>query len=485
MDINTTTLTLLLTILLLPIPTYLIYTRLLHPLYLSPLRRIPLLSPPLSHPVPLPAIHAAHAHHGPIVRLTPTTLSLSSLSAARTIYITRGGFPKPRWWVDQFITYGVANMVSMSGGARDKAHAERKRSHGAVYAKSFLFGPGAAGVERIAGRVLARVRGVLDEVVKREDGGGKMDVYCFNGAASAEFAIGYIYGDGFGGGGKGETDFVGDKGRREEYYGNHGRWLKGEEGAAEAEKWMEGFGTMLREGTERGVEDGRSEGGVVFRQLRSKGIRDDDLSSELLDHFVASAEATRTTLTYLEWEVSKRPSLRERLTEELRSLSRREDTDVPDFKQLDALPLLDAILTETLRVYTPTPGPQHRITPPEGAMLEGYFIPGGVEVSVSLSVLHKNPEVFTRPDVWDPDRWLVDDEEKIAEMRNWFWAFSKGSRICIGKDFALIVLKFIIDAIYSRYETEIVEDDNMQQEDRFLAGPVSEKLVLKFKHLRR
>jgi hypothetical protein len=41
------------------------------------------------------------------------------------------------------------------------------------------------------------------------------------------------------------------------------------------------------------------------------------------------------------------------------------------------------------------------------------------------------------------------------------------------------VLKTIVAAIYTNYETTIIDDEGIEQEDAFLAGPVGRKLVLK------
>jgi hypothetical protein len=43
-------------------------------------------------------------------------------------------------------------------------------------------------------------------------------------------------------------------------------------------------------------------------------------------------------------------------------------------------------------------------------------------------------------------------------------------------------MKVVTAAIYTNYDTEIVEAGDMEQEDMFIAGPVGEKLVLKFRH---
>lgn len=42
-------------------------------------------------------------------------------------------------------------------------------------------------------------------------------------------------------------------------------------------------------------------------------------------------------------------------------------------------------------------------------------------------------------------------------------------------------MKLIIARMYGKYETEVVEDEGMEQEDLLLAGPVGERLVLRFR----
>jgi len=40
-------------------------------------------------------------------------------------------------------------------------------------------------------------------------------------------------------------------------------------------------------------------------------------------------------------------------------------------------------------------------------------------------------------------------------------------------------MKLLVAAIYTNYTTSIVDDEGMEQADRFLGHPVGEKLVLK------
>jgi hypothetical protein len=418
---------------------FLLYRYVFYPIILSPLRSIPFASPLAFTPFwiryhqrngsqALPIITRAHAQHGPIIRLGPNEISVTSLSSTHKLYIEKGGFAKPKWFADMFTWYGVRNMVSMQGGAGSQEHKGRKRDLGGVYGKSLLMG--SEELKAIAVRVLGGVGDMLRELAR---GKGEMDVFSFNGAVSADFASAYLFGQ------QSATNFVGDLKIREEFFEKQSTWLKGKPGGGEAKKWLEAFGLQRCSIPAATLKDEEKDASaIVYNQLNARGLEGNELASETLDHLIAGAEGPRTTLTYLEWELSKNALVQSKLRAELKSLPFDPASGLPDFKALDALPLLDAVLTESMRVYTLAGGPQYRITPPEGATLDGVFVPGGVQVSASFAILHKNENVFPEPEKWDPERWLADDKEKIEEMRKWFWGFAKGSRVCVGKDFAVI-----------------------------------------------
>jgi len=156
---------------------------------------------------------------------------------------------------------------------------------------------------------------------------------------------------------------------------------------------------------------------------------------------------------------------------------------------LDGLPLLDAVVMETLRLRNPILTPSRRVVPRSGAVIEGFFIPAGTVVSSSPYTLNRNPDAFPDPEEWKPQRWIgLSDAagnrrgaEKGRESNNprvWFWTFISGNRMCVGKDFAITVMKLVIAAIYTNYTTEIIDDEGIEQLDRMIATPAGEKLVL-------
>ncbi|KAL1630196.1 hypothetical protein SLS54_001056 [Diplodia seriata] len=225
------------------------------------------------------------------------------------------------------------------------------------------------------------------------------------------------------------------------------------------------------------------------------------IASEVLDHLAAGFDTSGITLVYLTHELSQRPELQKALRAELHSLSipisAASAPEVPSAKELDSLPLLQAVLQETLRLHSAIPGLQPR-TSPAGASIgppghEYAGLPANVRVASQAWTLHRNEDVFPDAEQWKPERWLdgrgglltadsEDGGERYREMMRWFWAFGSGGRMCIGSHLAIYQMKFIIAAIYSNYETTVVSDEGIQQSDAYTAPPTSdEPLIVAFR----
>lgn len=173
------------------------------------------------------------------------------------------------------------------------------------------------------------------------------------------------------------------------------------------------------------------------------------LASEMIDQLAAGHETSGITLTYLSWQLSRNISLQEKLRAELLTLKpnmllspTNTTANIPNSKELDVLPLLQAVLMETLRLHAAIPGGQPRMTPyPSCTIGEFSNIPGGVRVGAQGYSVHRNSSVYPDPEKWDHTRWLDREndysEEQRKERDRWFWAFSSGGRMCVGSNFAM------------------------------------------------
>lgn len=224
-----------------------------------------------------------------------------------------------------------------------------------------------------------------------------------------------------------------------------------------------------------------------------------EVASEMLDHALAGFDTSGITLTYLSWELSRSSEWQQRLRTELHEVENFEP------KEIDALPVLNAILMETLRLHAAIPGGQPRMTPPNATLGDFTGLPAGVRVNAQAYSLHRNEEVFPEAEEWRPQRWLEATEEQQKQMGRWFWAFGSGGRMCVGSNFAiqgmsgsvflgrtagLIAspeMKAIIASIWSRFQTTVVDDQGMVHNGSYIAEPIGSKeghyLLLEVKEL--
>ncbi|NKB16141.1 MAG: cytochrome P450 [Sphingomonadales bacterium] len=165
-----------------------------------------------------------------------------------------------------------------------------------------------------------------------------------------------------------------------------------------------------------GLEKEHSSNGTSSILYRTAGLhRDLTIKSELFDHVLAGQETAGVTLTYLAWQLSKRPELQEELSRELLAMQPNmrvtenvEEPPMPDSRILDALPTLHAVVMEALRLHAALPGPQPRQTPYPFCHVGGYKIPGGVRIAALAHTLHRHELVFPNPEEFDHRRWMAD-----------------------------------------------------------------------------
>lgn len=179
--------------------------------------------------------------------------------------------------------------------------------------------------------------------------------------------------------------------------------------------------------------------------LRYKDI---SIASEMIDHLAAGHETSGITMTYISWHLSKNPTIQSELRSELLTLSTtmslaNTDKEIPNSKELDALPLLHAILMETLRLNAAIPGGQPRLTPYPSCTIGSFKdIPGGVRIAAQAHSVHRSPHVYPDPEKWDVTRWLDDKngytEDQKKNRDRWMWAFGSGGRMCVGSNFAML-----------------------------------------------
>ena len=523
----------------------LLYKHIIHPHFASPINQVP-----AAHwssrfcslwilwirykECEVRTIYEAHQRLGPVVRLAPNEISVNCVKGGiQAIYA--GGFEKHEWYVHAFIKHGCLNMFST---LESRPHSIRKRMISNSYSKSYLHS--SAPLSAVTKSVLYdRLLPCLETHSKRSK---VFNMFSVISATTFDYAAGYLFGVAAS---CKVASMLENLGTFEDFFTMHNdrgkghRWFYIQE-LHQLTLFLSRFGfpivppiaqTAFDDVEDFGIKfcnaaaatlkeydavttadmpyDSIGDFPTVYAQLKSSleknsskddGLRNmsDDIrlqiASELTDQFLAGFETSGITLTYFAHEISKRPDLQAELRKELLTLESaftlqqiRERGRLPSPKTLDSLPLLQALLQETLRLHAAIPGPQPRITPAGGCTLgpEGEYgkIPGGIRISAQAWNLHRNPDVFPEPESWKPERWLNADEEKLREMNRWFWAFGSGGRMCLGSNLAIYQMKHIAAVIWTNFRTVIVDDEGIEQEDAYTAQPKGKKLMVRLEAL--
>jgi len=170
---------------------------------------------------------------------------------------------------------------------------------------------------------------------------------------------------------------------------------------------------------------------------------------------IAGSETTATLLSGATYLLLKNPRVYRKLVDEIRqTFSKQEQINMTSTNNLK---YQSAVLEEALRMFPPVPGSQRRVTPPEGYVVAGRFVPGRTVVAVNQWSANHSPSNFKDPYQFIPERWLgdpafIDDKRKVMQP------FSVGPRNCIGQNLAYAEMRVILARILWNFDMELCEE---------------------------
>ncbi len=123
----------------------------------------------------------------------------------------------------------------------------------------------------------------------------------------------------------------------------------------------------------------------------------------------------------------------------------------------EALPELEMVLDETLRLYPPAwVGPRRAV---ETFEFGGHQVPAGAYVNYSSWASHRLPDVWPAPEAFVPERFAP--EAKARLPKGAYVPFGGGSRTCIGMRFGQLEIKTIVTLLLQRHRLELVPGRTM------------------------
>ena len=184
---------------------------------------------------------------------------------------------------------------------------------------------------------------------------------------------------------------------------------------------------------------------VSARYDDGSSMSDQAIFDELRTLLFAGHETTALALAWALDHAHRHPAVLARLRDEIDALG-----PEPDPERLAALPYLDAVCKEALRLYPIITEVPRLVAQP--LRVGAHELPPGTGVAPCILLVHHRPELYAEPSRFRPERFL---ERKFSPFE--YLPFGGGNRRCIGAAFALLEMKIVLGVALSAWQFQLLD----------------------------
>uniref|UniRef100_J3LWB5 Cytochrome P450 n=2 Tax=Oryza brachyantha TaxID=4533 RepID=J3LWB5_ORYBR len=175
----------------------------------------------------------------------------------------------------------------------------------------------------------------------------------------------------------------------------------------------------------------------------------------MADLLMAGSETSSAVIEWAMAELLQNPQTMTKLQEELkRVIGSKTHIDEED---IDQLPYLQAVVKETHRLHPAIPLLLYKAAVP--VEIQGYTIPEETAVIVNVWAIHNDPEIWTEPEKFMPERFVQKEISLSSGSTNMeLIPFSAGRWFCLGYPLANRMLHVILASLVHQFEWTLPEE---------------------------
>ena len=175
---------------------------------------------------------------------------------------------------------------------------------------------------------------------------------------------------------------------------------------------------------------------------------DDDVVNHMIFTMMAAHDTSTISVAMIGFYLARHPEWQERVRDECLALGK----DAIDFDDLDALPAMDLVFKETLRINAPV-GQVARQALVDTA-IDGHYIPAGTNIMLGIFQTQRMEPWWHDPDTFDPERFSPERAEDQSHKYAWV-PFGGNVHKCIGMHFGGMEVKTILHQMLLRYRWDV------------------------------
>lgn len=207
------------------------------------------------------------------------------------------------------------------------------------------------------------------------------------------------------------------------------------------------------------MQDGSDSKSAFISYLVNKGsMSTKEVTGLIVDLLLAAVETTSSATVWCLYNLAKNPQVQEKLFQEITEAQAKNNGTI-SAEELCKLPMVKAVVKETLRLYPITYSTSRNIT--EDMELGGYNIPAGTHVQANLYGMYRDPELFPQPEEFLPERWLrMNGQQMDATIKSTSQlVWGHGARMCLGRRIAEQEMHITLSKIIQNFTLSYNHDD--------------------------
>jgi len=193
------------------------------------------------------------------------------------------------------------------------------------------------------------------------------------------------------------------------------------------------------------------------RDENGQPMTDVELHHELMTLLFAGHETTATALAWAFYWIHQLPSVHEKLLSELDSLG-----DKPEPMAIARLPYLNAVCSETLRIYPVVFFAFPRVTKSPIEIMGQHFDNNTTLIPCTY-LTHHQEDLYPESNQFKPERFI---ERQFSPYE--YLPFGGGNRRCLGLALAQLEMKLVLATILSNYQLALADSKPVKPQRRGL-----------------